>query len=285
MELLLLMIRLTVYGLTIGMILALVSLGLSLTFGKMKVINIAHVLFYAIGAYLVFTTSTLLGNFWYGVILSFMVCFVLGAISEQILKYLYGKTIEYTLIVTYAILIIGIDVIKTIWGVDYKAVKPPEGMSWLIPLLGVDFYRLFVVMVGITLYLLTVLFLRYTMLGRIVTAFIDNDEHLQAIGVNPRIATIIMYALGSALAGIGGALHAPLYAPHPYVASEMILYAFATVVVGGVGSIPGTLLGGIILGLAYAYIGYIQPYLSPVTVFLVLFIVLVVRPVGILGSR
>jgi branched-chain amino acid transport system permease protein len=125
-----------------------------------------------------------------------MVCFVLGAISEQILKYLYGKTIEYTLIVTYAILIIGIDVIKTIWGVDYKAVKPPEGMSWLIPLLEVDFYRLFVVMVGITLYLLTVLFLRYIMLGKIVTEFIDNDKLLQAIGVNPRITTIIMYALG-----------------------------------------------------------------------------------------
>jgi hypothetical protein len=132
---------------------------------RLTIYGLTHVLFYAIGAYLVFITSTLLGNFWYGVILSFLVCFVLGVMSEQILKYLYGKTIEYTLIVTYAILIIGIDVIKTIWGVDYKAVKPPEGMSWLIPLLEVDFYRLFIMMVGITLYLLTVPFLRYVMLG------------------------------------------------------------------------------------------------------------------------
>jgi branched-chain amino acid transport system permease protein len=111
-------IRQTMYGIGIGMIFALVALGLSLTFGKMKIINLAHMLFYALGAYLVFTTTTLAGNFWYGILLSVAICFTLGMLSEQILKYLYGKTIEYTFIVTFAILLIGIDIIKSIWGVD-----------------------------------------------------------------------------------------------------------------------------------------------------------------------
>jgi branched-chain amino acid transport system permease protein len=281
----LIIIRQTLYGVAIGMIFALISLGLSLTYGKMKIINMAHMLFYALGAYLVFTTSILAGNFWYGIILSCIVCFILGMLSEQILKYLYGKTIEYTLIVTYAILIIGTDVIKSVWGVDFKAVAPPKELTWFIPLLGIEFYRVFVIIICVVLYLSTILFMRYSILGKVITAFIDNDEHLQALGINPRTATIALFALGSALAGIGGALHAPLYAPYPYMASDLIPYSFATIVCGGAGSVTGTLLGGIILGLAYSYSGYIQPYLSPIVTFLILFITLIIKPEGILGTK
>jgi len=279
----LILVRQTLYGFSIGVILALVSLGLSLTYGKMKIINIVHMLFYAVGAYLVYTSSIMVGNFWYGLLLSAIVCFGLGIINEQILK--YGKSIEYTLIVTYAILLIGIDLIKFIWGVDFKAVRPPKELSWFIPLIEIEFYRIFVIIICIVLYLLTTLFMKHTMLGKVVTAFIDNDEHLQAIGINPRIATLLMYALGSALAGIGGALHAPLYSPYPYMASDIMMYAFATVVCGGVGSIAGTLLGGIVLGMGYSYSGYFQPYLSPIVVFLALFIILIIKPEGILGAK
>jgi branched-chain amino acid transport system permease protein len=278
-------IRQTMYGIGIGMIFALVALGLSLTFGKMKIINLAHMLFYALGAYLVFTTTILAGNFWYGVLLSVAICFILGMMSEQMLKYLYGKTIEYTFIVTFAILLIGIDIIKSIWGVDYKAVTSPKELSWTIPFLGIEFYRVFVIIFSAVLYLLIILFMRYSMLGKIIVAFIDNDEHLQAMGINPRIATLLMFALGSALAGIGGSLHAPLYVPFPYMVGDMLLYAFATVVAGGIGSVTGTLVGGIILGLGYSYAGYIQPFLSPIVVFLILFIILIVKPEGMFGTK
>jgi branched-chain amino acid transport system permease protein len=277
--------RPTLYGIGIGMIFALISLGLSLTFGKMKIINLAHMLFYALGAYMVFTTSILMGNFWYGILLSVVICFVLGMLSEQVLKYLYGKTIEYTFIITYAILIIGIDIIKSIWGVDFKSVAAPAELTWVIPLLGIEFYRIFVIIFSAMLYLSVILFMRYNILGKIIVAFIDNDEHLQAMGINPRIATLLMFAFGSALAGIGGALHAPLYSPNPYMGEDLLIYAFAVIVVGGVGSVIGTLLGGIILGIGYSFASIIQPYLSPIVVFLMLFIILIVKPEGILSPK
>lgn len=280
-----LLIQVTVNGLSIGLILALVSLGLSLTFGKLKIINLSHLLFYAIGAYTVYTSSTLWNNFWYGVLVGFLVCFLLGALSEIALRRLYGRSIEYTLICTQGLLLIGTDLIKRIWGLDFKAVVPPKELRMIVPLLEIEFYRIFVALVCLVAFILVLLFLKRTMLGKIIVAFIDNDEHLQAIGINPNIATLLLFAIGSALAAFGGGLHAPLSAPYPYMAMEMVGYTFATIIVGGLGSITGTLTGGIVLGLAYAYSGFVQPYLSPIVVFITLFIILVLKPEGLLGSR
>jgi len=280
-----LFIQVTVNGLCIGLILALVALGLSLTFGKLKIINLSHLLFYALGAYIVYTSSMLWNNFLYGILIGFLVCFTLGALSEIALRRLYGRSIEYTLICTQGLLLIGTDFIKRIWGLDFKAVVPPSELRIIIPFLGMEFYRIFVALACLISFLTMTLFFKKTMWGKIIVAFIDNDEHLQAIGINPNIATLMIFAIGSALAALGGGLHAPISAPYPYMAMEMTGYTFATIVVGGLGSIMGTVVGGIILGLAYAYSGFIQPYLSPIVVFVTMFIILVLRPEGLLGSR
>ncbi|MEM1645580.1 MAG: branched-chain amino acid ABC transporter permease [Ignisphaera sp.] len=280
-----LFIQVTVNGLCIGLILALVALGLSLTFGKLKIINLSHLLFYALGAYIVYTSSMLWNNFLYGILIGFLVCFTLGALSEIALRRLYGKSIEYTLICTQGLLFIGTDFIKRIWGLDFKAVVPPSELRIIIPFLEMEFYRIFVALVCLISFLTMTLFFKKTMWGKIIVAFIDNDEHLQAIGINPNIATLMIFAIGSALAALGGGLHAPISAPYPYMAMEMTGYTFATIVVGGLGSIMGTIVGGIVLGLAYAYSGFIQPYLSPIVVFVTMFIILVLRPEGLLGSR
>jgi len=280
-----LLLQLTLQGLAIGTIFALVSLGLSITFGKLGVINVAHVLFYTLGAYIVYTSSTIFNNFWLGILIGGVSCFILGVLNEILMRPLYGKSIEYTLIFTIGILYIGTDVIKRIWGVDYKAVSVPKELSWYVPLINMEFYRMLIPIISVILFVGVALFLRKTMLGKIIVAFIDNEEHLQALGINPRVATMLMFAIGSALAAFGGALHAPLYSPYPYMSGDMLLYAFATVVVGGLGSIIGTLVGGVILGIAYSYAGYVYPYLSPIVVFAALFIVLAIRPRGLLGYR
>lgn len=277
----------TIYGLSLGGILALVSLGLSLTFGKLNILNLAHGLLYAIGAYATFTINLMMGNFWLGLIISILICLGLGALNEVfVVRILYGKSIEYTLVATFAVLLIGIDLIKWIWGVGYERIGVPEELSGFIYLgsIAVQYYRIFVVIVSFLIYAAVILFLRYTQLGNIVVAFIDNDEHLEAIGINSRIATLILFTIGSGLAGLGGALHAPTFTVYPYMPFDIILLAFATTVSGGVGSIGGTLIAGLILGLAYSYASIISANLSVVVIFLVMAFILIFKPSGLLGS-
>jgi branched-chain amino acid transport system permease protein len=275
------------YGLSLGFIYALIAIGLSLIFGYMGILNVAHGTFYALGAYLVYTALKTTGNFWLGVPVGFSIVTLLGAMLERtFMRRLYGKDIVYTLVMTLGLQLIFIDTIKIIWGLEPKPIGDPIQVSLIIPVLGVSFpmYRLVVIFVGLILYVGLWLFLTRTMVGKVVIAGIEDLSGIQALGINPLRTFTLIFALGAGLAAVGGALYSPIIMPFPYMGFEIILHSFAIVVMGGLANLKGTLIAAIITGEAVAITGYVCSSATAVVPFVILAVVLAVKPEGLFGT-
>jgi branched-chain amino acid transport system permease protein len=275
------------YGLSLGFIYALIAIGLSLIFGYMGILNVAHGTFYALGAYLVYTTLKTTDNFWLGVLASFSIVTLLGAILERtFMRRLYGKDVVYTLVMTLGLELIFIDAIKITWGLEPKPIGDPIQVSLIIPVLGISFpmYRLVVIFVGLILYVGLWLFLTRTMVGKVVIAGIEDLSGIQALGINPLRTFTLIFALGAGLAAVGGALYSPIIMPFPYMGFEIILYSFAIVVMGGLANLKGTLIAAIITGEAVAITGYVYSSATAVIPFIILAVVLAVKPEGLFGT-
>lgn len=275
-----------VYGLSFGCILAIISVGLSLTYGLMRVLNVGHAILYALGAYMLYTViASFKGGFLYGVLAALGFTALIGLIEEKVLiRRLYGKDIDFSLLITYAVVYIVTDVIKMSWGLEPKPVADPIGMT--IPFLGmsVPAYRVFIIALTITLYTILSLFLRKTMIGKIIRAGLEDPEGLQALGIDPSKSYIIMFVIGSSLAGLGGALYAPIIMVFPYMGHEIIPLTFATVVTGGLGSLKGSLIGGIILGLSASIGAFIYGPIVQAMPFIAMLTILAIKPGGIFGE-
>lgn len=275
------------YGLSLGFIYALIAIGLSLIFGYMGILNVAHGTFYALGAYLVYTTLKTTDNFWLGVLVGFSIVTLLGAILERtFMRRLYGKDVVYTLVMTLGLELIFIDAIKITWGLEPKPIGDPIQVSLIIPVLGISFpmYRLVVIFVGLILYVGLWLFLTRTMVGKVVIAGIEDLSGIQALGINPLRTFTLIFALGAGLAAVGGALYSPIIMPFPYMGFEIILYSFAIVVMGGLANLKGTLIAAIITGEAVAITGYVYSSATAVIPFIILVVVLAVKPEGLFGT-
>jgi branched-chain amino acid transport system permease protein len=275
------------YGLSLGFIYALIAIGLSLIFGYMGILNVAHGTFYALGAYLVYTTLKTTDNFWLGVLVGFSIVTLLGAILERtFMRRLYGKDVVYTLVMTLGLELIFIDAIKITWGLEPKPIGDPIQVSLIIPVLGISFpmYRLVVIFVGLILYVGLWLFLTRTMVGKVVIAGIEDLSGIQALGINPLRTFTLIFALGAGLAAVGGALYSPIIMPFPYMGFEIILYSFAIVVMGGLANLKGTLIAAIITGEAVAITGYVYSSATAVIPFIILAVVLAVKPEGLFGT-
>jgi branched-subunit amino acid ABC-type transport system permease component len=276
----------TVYGLTTGCVLALIALGLSLTFGYLGVLNFAHGLLYAFGAYMLFMALAFSGNFWTGLLVSVAVTGLIGLVMERfLLRNLYGKDIDFTLIVTFAVTLVGVDIIKLIWGLNSKPVADPIGLS--VNLLGVELpdYRLLIIALALCMYFGVWLFLNKTMVGKIVTAGLEDVDGVRGLGIDPSRSFVIMFVIGSLLAGLGGALYAPIVMVYPYMGYDIVLYAFAVVVLGGMASVKGSIIGGIIIGIAGAIAGFTYGSSAAVVGFVVMAIVLIMKPAGLFGGQ
>lgn len=278
-------LSLIIFGLATGGTFALVSLGLSLTYGLMRVLNVAHGLYYAVGAFMLFTVISVTGNFWLGVVVAAVAGAGMGLLSELFLiRPLYGKDFDFTLIVTFAVALMGVDVIKMVWGTAEIPVAPPFNWSFPLGNVTVPIYLIFVIGMTMLVYLGTHLYINRTSIGKIVKAALGDMEGVEGLGINPRIPLAMTFSLGTFIAALAGALIAPLTAVDYNLAFSIILFAFATVIAGGLGSVNGTLLAGLILGEAMSLSGLFWPQGSTVIVYMVMALILILRPKGLTGG-
>jgi len=277
-------------GLTQAMFLFLIASGLSLIFGVLGVLNFAHGSLYMLGAYLSYTiASRFVGSpatFWVALVLgSIGVALVGGIIESVFLRPVYRREELDQLLVTYALVLIISDLVKLAWGAENRSGSRPALLAGSVDIAGRDFptYNLFVLAVGPLVGLGLWLLLRRTQFGRLVRAAANDREMVGVVGVNVTGLFTGVFVLGAWLGGLGGGLAAPIGAIFPGMDVEIIVESFIVVVVGGMGSLGGTLLGALIIGQLNAFGILFFPRFAIVFVYILMAVVLVIRPWGLLG--
>jgi len=277
-------------GLTQAMFLFLIASGLSLIFGVLGVLNFAHGSLYMLGAYLSYTIASLFvgspAAFWVALILgSIGVALVGGIIESVFLRPVYRREELEQLLVTYALVLIISDLVKLAWGAENRSGSRPALLAGSVDIAGRDFptYNLFVLAVGPLVGLGLWLLLRRTQFGRLVRAAANDREMVGVVGVNVTGLFTGVFMLGAWLGGLGGGLAAPIGAIFPGMDVEIIVESFIVVVVGGMGSLGGTLLGALIIGQLNAFGILFFPRFAIVFVYILMAVVLVIRPWGLLG--
>jgi hypothetical protein len=279
-------------GLTTAMFLFLLASGLSLIFGVSRVINVSHGAFYMLGAYLMVTVSKmasvdLVGFALLAVFGSIGVGLLGGVVEWLILRRVYKGGMLFVALVTFGILAVMEEVAKIIWGAELTTVSRPSLLDGSAILFGGSLPRYDLVLIGAGLVLALGIWaiVEKTRFGLLIRAASVDREMLAALGVDvPRVFTIT-FAFGAGLAGLAGILAAPMVSISPTMGSSIIIEAFAVVVIGGLGSLPGSLLGAFIVGEALAFGILLIPGLALVMVYLLMAIILILRPEGLLGSK
>lgn len=277
-------------GLSLAMNLFVIAAGLTLILGILRVLNFAHGVFYMVGAYVSYTVATRLGTgggFWLGVVAAGAALAVLAwGIERTMLKRLYDRHHLYQLLFTFALVLVISDLTKIVWGTGFLSISFPEGLDGATNL-GLTYYptyRLFLCAVGAVTAVALWYAINRTRWGRFVRAATQDREMLEALGVNVAGIYLVVFVLGSALAGIGGALAAPAIALHTGMHAEMIVESFIIVIIGGLGSLWGAFIGALILGQISAFGTVFLPDLELALIYLMMIVVLIFRPWGLLGQ-
>lgn len=277
-------------GLTTAMFLFLIASGLSLIFGVLRIVNFAHGSLYMVGAYIAWHLTTLLPatglSFWASVLIASLAVAVLGGLIERfLLRYMYDREELYQLLFTYAFVLIFADACKFIWGTQPHSVSKPPGFTGAFDFAGIKFpsYDMLIMAIGPAIALGFWLMLNRTSYGRIIRAAALDREMLGSLGTNVSNLYTGMFMLASFLAGLSGALVTPIKSVVPGMDVEIIIEAFIVVVIGGLGSLWGTLLGSIVYGLVLAFGILIFPRFSIFAAFILMAVVLIIRPWGLMG--
>ncbi|HEY4169603.1 MAG TPA: branched-chain amino acid ABC transporter permease [Reyranella sp.] len=277
-------------GISSGMVLFLVASGMTLIFGTLRVANFAHGSFYMIAAYLSFTLTRWVGNGTWGFVVSLIVAplgvALLGLLVERfLLRRIATRAHQYQLILTYALTLILADAVKMIWGRDNFTVPRPSALDGAFDILGTPFpsYYALLIVVGAVIAIALHLLIARTRFGKVLRASVADGQMVGALGIDvPRLYTGV-FALGAWLAGLGGALAAPVGSISLGIDSSIIIECFAVVIIGGVGSVGGALLGALIIGVTKSVGILFAPKLAIAFIFIALCAVLVLRPQGLLG--
>ena len=281
----------TLSGISVGMVLFLIAAGLSIIFGTLKVLNLAHGSLYMTGSFFCYGVTSFLaqfqGAFWWAILVAPLLVALLGGIIEFfLLRRIYDQEMLYQYILTFALILILGDACKFLFGVGYQTVAAPWPVNGKVSIWGLSFpvYNLFLIGCGLAVFLGLTALMRYTALGRNVRAVTYNREMANALGINvPRVYTGV-FMLGSYLAGLAGTLMPPMSVVALGSDMAVIIECFIIVVIGGLGSLPGAFLGAIILGLLNAFGIYIIPKLAVAFAFMLMIVVLIIRPWGLLGK-
>ena len=277
------MINTIIYGLTIGAVLYFISIGLSLTFGTMKIVNFAHALVYTVGIYMVITFLPLLkGNFLVAALIGTAVVVPISYVIERfIIRRLYGESLDYAIIATYAVLLIGVDAIKWIWGVNPYPMSDPIGKYLSLGGLTIPVYRILIVVIAVLLFWALNFFFRKSIVGKIVVAALEDKDGVRCLGIKVDKYFSVVFMLGSALAALGGILYAPITSIHPYMGFTVLLLSFSVVIVGGMGNLNGTFVSAFALGLVMSFTARYWSQAAETMVFIVMAIMLIIKPIEI----
>ncbi|MGH8874284.1 MAG: branched-chain amino acid ABC transporter permease [Acidimicrobiia bacterium] len=276
-------------GLSRAAILFLVAAGLSLVFGALRIVNIAHGSFYMVGAFLAVTVAEAVAGspgFLVAVLAAPLAVAAISTVVEVgVLRRLYGKEHLLQLLATFAFLLIFADAVRFLWGERPSSVRQPEFARGAVNMLGTVFpkYSLFLIVVAVVLAGSLYLLMNHTGLGRDIRAAVSDPEMLGMVGVNvPRLFSAV-FALGAALAGLGGVLAAPQSTVLLGMDVDIIVESFAVVIIGGLGSLLGTAVGAVLVGVTFAFGILWVPEAALAIVFVVMAAVLVWRPSGLFG--
>lgn len=274
-------------GLINGSFYAVLSLGLALIFGMLNVINFAHGAQYMIGAFLAWIGLTVFGvSYWAALVLSPLLVGVLGALIERLmLRRLYRLDHLYGLLLTFGLALIAEGVFRNYYGVSGESYEVPEQLQGGINLgfMFMPLYRGWVVVAALSVCFVVWFAIERTRLGATLRAATQRPDLAQALGINVPLLMTAAYAAGAALAAFAGVLSAPMVQVNPLMGSHLIIVVFAVVVIGGMGSILGSIVTGIGLGLVEALTKVYYPEASAVVIFLIMVIVLLLRPAGLFG--
>jgi branched-chain amino acid transport system permease protein len=270
------------------MLYALMGIGLAIITGVLNIPNFAHGALFAVGAYVLVSTLKLVGNFWLALVLAPLAVAALGLLIEYVgIRPLYRAGHDYQLLLTFGLSLIITEGIIIVWG--------PIGMSQLPPPIlrgGVDLglmfypkYRLFVMVMAGFLVLGAWLFFEKTRYGAIMRAGIENKEMVSLLGIDVHRLFTAAFALGAYLAGIAGALTAPIRGLNPFMGVDMLGIAFVVVALGGLGNLPGAIVAGLMIGVAQSLVALVWTEASGAVIFAVMAAVLLVRPQGLFGIR
>jgi branched-subunit amino acid ABC-type transport system permease component len=279
-------------GVSRGMVLFIVASGLTLIFGVLRVANFAHGSFYMVAAFVTYSVTRWVGGGTTGFIASLVLAPLCVAafgvlIEVLLLRRIMHREHFYQLILTFAVTLIVADGVKLIWGRDYRSVPRPPILEGSINILGRPFplYYVMLIVIGLVIAVALRLMLDKTRFGKTLRAAVADGEMVGALGINVPALYTGVFALGAWLAGLGGALAAPVGSIAVGIDNNIIIESFAVVIIGGVGSVPGALVGALVIGIIQAVGIMVAPRLAIAFIFMALCAVLLVRPQGLLGRR
>jgi branched-chain amino acid transport system permease protein len=274
-------------GVSFGMLLFLLAAGLSLIFGLMRILNLAHGSYYALGAYVALSVVHATGSLLLAAAVGVAAVTALGVVMERVfLRRLPRDELPQALLTFGFLLILG-DASLWIWGGTPQTLPRPEAFAGSLRLGPLIFpsYRLFVIAMGAAAGLGLWVLQERTTLGAMIRAAIDDAEMARAVGVNVSLLSTGVFALGTALAALGGIVGGPLLGVYPGADFEILLLAFVVVIVGGLGSLKGAFLGALLIGLLDNFGKVLLPELALFTIFAPMALILAVRPTGLFGAR
>jgi branched-chain amino acid transport system permease protein len=275
-------------GIVTGMIYALMGIGLSLILGLLNIPNFAHGVLYALGAYFLLSVAAGPLGFWAGLLLAPLGVAALGSAIEYVgVRRLYGVHPDYILLLTFGLSLILTELIVLIWGPVGITFLPPPSLGGGVNLGVIIYpkYRLAIMVVTGLLIVATWLFVERTKYGAIIRAGIEDRDMANALGINIRRVFTVTFAAGTGLAGLGGALMIPVRGLLPTMGLDILPFAFVVVVLGGLGSLPGAIVGGLVVGVVQSLMTAIWAPGADISVFTMMALGLLVRPQGLLGRR
>ncbi|EPR28141.1 Branched-chain amino acid transport system permease protein livH [Geobacillus sp. WSUCF1] len=274
-------------GVAYGMLYFMIAAGLTIILGVMNVVNLAHGTLFMLGAYIAFTFINEELNFWIALFLAVFLTAIFGLFLEKwLIKHVYGKELEQVLL-TFGLSFIIADAVEWIWGTEMHTLPVPDLLSGSLSIGDTAFpvYRLFVVFIGCLLALLLWYLETKTRIGAIIRAGVDDRAMVSALGINVGLVFTGVFAFGAALAGLSGVLGGPLIGMYTGMDSEILVTSLIVVVIGGLGSWKGSFIGAIAIGVIETLGKVWFPSLSMLTVFLIMMIVLIIRPQGLFGRE
>ncbi len=277
-----------IHGLAYGMVLFLVASGLTMIFGMMDILNLAHAAFFMLSAYFCYQFLTMTGNFWAALLLAPLATAFFGVILERFfLRKIHAYGLMSQLVLTVGVTLVILACVKIFWGTESLPVKVPPILSGLVTYAGLDYpvYRLFVIGLSLAVLVIMALLLYKTRLGKIVRAAVSDADMVNALGINIPLVFTFVFGVGIWLAGVAGVAIAPILTVFPGLEAQMGMDAFVVVITGGFGSLSGAFIVSIIFGLLSSFGVQFVSTLAPVLMFAFMAVVLAIKPTGLFGER
>jgi branched-chain amino acid transport system permease protein len=276
-----------VTGVALGAVYALLAIGLSLIFGMLTVVNFAHGAFYMVGAFLGVYFLGLTGSFWFSLVLTPLAVGAIGLVTERFLvRPLYGRGIDYPLLLTFGLSYVLIEAMRVTFGIEGVPISVPAELRGAVNLgFGMfPLYRLFLIAATAVVVLALWLFIEKTRYGLIIRAGSRDPEIVRVLGIDVARVWLIVFGIGTAIAGLSGILAAPTRAVNPEMGIPILAESFVVTVVGGMGSLPGAVIAGLLVGIVFSMTSLFAPDLAELSIFVLMAVVLLIRPQGFFGK-